>query len=124
MFTPPKDSLKGLLKQWQPKPPYSQEKLVQDTLREIRQLPSFSISDRIRGFWTELVEPWIPSPNFLLPVATVAILAVMGFQWQQSNRQVETLTAYQWHASLANPLSEVSLAGSYSKFHVKDSYAQ
>ena len=114
------DPLSELFRNWKPQSPYHGDQFVQDTIRQIRKVQQESIWQRGYIACTEFLEIWLPSPEIGMPIAVSLILLMIFFHWPHAVQQGKALAALQWHEQFSNPLTEESLAGTYTQLTRKD----
>lgn len=111
---PSGDPLDEVLRSWNPTSPHSNEKIVSDCMRSIRSTnhpKSFGFSQFIEKF----VRTWLPEPSLLVPVATLIVVMITGYQAQSFFEQRRQTLALQAKQQLPNPLNETTLAGIVAK---------
>ena len=110
-----KDPLSKLLKSWQPRNPHPLPSFVSGTLREIRLSRAESPWVRFAGAWDEFLRTWMPAPRVFVPVAAAFVLLVAVFHWTIATEKARTVAAMKWQQELTQPLSTVSLTGTYAR---------
>jgi hypothetical protein len=102
------DPLSKLLSKWRPENPDANISFADEVMIRIESEATHTYRKSLLEI---VVEKWLPSPNFLLPVAAAIIVVVNFAYWRAADIQVKRLAAIHWHQSLSNPNAPVSLNG-------------